>query len=90
MCFSQFNYNFIKIVTTRTNGKAIISQPCFLEGLPWRSNTIADKVLNLFDEYATRCVHLSPQDEECTSSFGEESKMYTSGIILIHRGHQQK
>ena len=27
-----------------------------------------DKELNLFDECAARCVHLSPQEEECTPS----------------------
>ena len=29
---------------------------------------MADKGLNLFDECATECVHLSPQEEERTSS----------------------
>ena len=40
-----------------------------------------DKVFNLFDECASRCVHLSPQEEECTSSSWGDSKMYTSGSI---------
>ena len=42
---------------------------------------MTDKGLNLFDECATRCVHLSPQEEECTSSSWGDSKMYTSGSI---------
>ena len=29
---------------------------------------MTDKGLNLFDEFATECVHLCPQEEECTSS----------------------
>ena len=37
------------------------------------------KGLNLFDECAARCVHLSPQ--ECTSSSWGDSKIYTSGSI---------
>ena len=42
---------------------------------------MTDKGLNLFDECASRCVHLSPQEEECTSSSWGDSKMYTSGSI---------
>ena len=38
-----------------------------------------DKGFNLFDECAARCVHLSPQEEECTSSSGGDSKIYKSG-----------
>ena len=37
--------------------------------------------LNIFDEYAARCVHLSIQEEECTSSSWGDSKIYTSGGI---------
>ena len=37
---------------------------------------MTDKGFNLFDECAARCVHLFPQEEECTSS-----KVYTSGSI---------
>ena len=39
------------------------------------------KVFNLFDECASRCVHLSPQEEGCTSSSWGDSKTYTSGSI---------
>ena len=35
---------------------------------------MTDKGFNLFDEYAARCAHLFPQEEEC-------SKMYTSSNI---------
>ena len=42
---------------------------------------MADKELNLFDECAARCVHLHPQEEDCTSSSWEDSKIYTSGSI---------
>ena len=39
------------------------------------------KGFNLFDEYASRCVNLSPQEEKCTSATWEDSKMYISGSI---------
>ena len=42
---------------------------------------MTDKGLNGFDECASRCVHLPPQEEECTSSSWGDSKMYTSGKI---------
>ena len=32
------------------------------------ANIMTDKGFNLFDECAARCVHLFPQEEECTSS----------------------
>ena len=35
---------------------------------------MTDKGFNLFDEYAARCAHLFPKEEEC-------SKMYTSSNI---------
>ena len=37
------------------------------------------KGLNLFDKCTARCVNLSPQEKECTSSSWRDSKMYTSG-----------
>ena len=49
--------------------------------LPRRTNIMTDNGLNLFDECAARYVHLSPQEEECTSSSSGDSKIYTSGII---------
>ena len=37
---------------------------------------MSDKDLNLFDEYATECVHLCPQEEECTSfSWGDNKNI---------------
>ena len=30
---------------------------------------MAEKGANLFDECAAECVHLCPQEEECTSTF---------------------
>ena len=42
---------------------------------------MTDKGFNIFDECAARCVHLFPQEEECTSSSWEDSKMYTSDSI---------
>ena len=42
---------------------------------------MTDKRFNLFDDCAVRCVHLSPEEEECTSSSWWDSKMYTSGSI---------
>ena len=47
---------------------------------------MADKGLNIFDEYASRCVHMSPQEEECTSSLWRDSKMYTSDNIVSSQG----
>ena len=44
-------------------------------------NAMTGKGLNVFDEYASRCVHLSTQVDECTSSFWGDSKMYTFGSI---------
>ena len=44
---------------------------------------MAEKGLNLLDECDARSVYLSPQEEECTSSFRGDSKMYTPGIIAI-------
>ena len=42
---------------------------------------MTDKRVNLFDECIARCVHLFPEEEECTSSSRGESKMYTSGSV---------
>ena len=42
---------------------------------------MSGKVFNVFDECTSRCVHLSPQEKEYTSSSRGDSKMYTSGSI---------
>ena len=41
------------------------------------------KGFNLFDVWASRYIHLFPQEEECTSSFWGDSKMYTSSSKAI-------
>ena len=47
---------------------------------------MTDKEFNLLDECAAGCVHLSLQEEEYTSSFWGDSKMYTSGSIANSQG----
>ena len=42
---------------------------------------MGDKCFNIFDERAAECVHLCPQEEECTYSSRGNSKMYTPGTI---------
>ena len=49
--------------------------------LPRHTNIITEKGFNLFYEYATRCVHLFPQEELCTSFSWGDSKMYTSSSL---------
>ena len=46
------------------------------------SNIMADKGLNRFDKCAARCVHVSPQEEECTSSSWGDGKICTCGSIV--------
>ena len=50
---------------------------------------MTEKEFDLFDECAARCVHLFPQEEECTSSSWEDSKMYTSSIVNSQRMHTE-
>ena len=47
---------------------------------------MTDEGFNLLDECAARYVHLSTQEEECTSFSSGGSKMYTSGSIANSRG----
>ena len=42
---------------------------------------MTEKWFNLFDECAARSAHLSSLEEECPTSSGGDSKMYTSGSI---------
>ena len=42
---------------------------------------MTNKEFNLFDECASRCVNLSPQEKESTSSSWRDNKVYTSGSI---------
>ena len=44
-------------------------------------NIMTDILFNFFDECATICVRLFPQEEERTSSSRSQSKMYISGSI---------
>ena len=46
---------------------------------------MANNRLNLFDECAAECVHMCPQEEECTSSLSGDSKIYTPGITANSR-----
>ena len=82
MKWAQFINNFIKkVYTRRTNDEAVVLQSCFLDVLPRHTNIMPEKGFNLFDKCATRCVNLSLQEEECSSSSWGDIKMYTSGSI---------
>ena len=54
-----------------------VLQSCFFN--------VLTKHTNLFGECAARCVHLSLEGEECTSSSWRDSKTYTSGSIANSR-----
>ena len=64
--------------TRRTNDEANCLAVLIFYVLPRHTNMITDKGFNLFYEFAGRCVHLFPQEEECTSSSWRDCKMYTS------------
>ena len=49
---------------------------------------MTDKSFNIFDECATRCVHLFPKEENCTSSSWGKSKMYTCSSIANSQSMQ--
>ena len=49
---------------------------------------MTDNRFNIFDECATRCVLLFPQEEEWTYSSWEDSKMYTSSSIANSQRNQ--
>ena len=40
---------------------------------------IDKSIFQSFDECVARCVHISPQEENCTSSSWGDRKIYTSG-----------
>ena len=65
--------------TRRTIDEAVVVQSCLFYVLPRHTNIVTDKGFNLFDICAGNCVHMSPQEEECTSFSWGDSKMYTSG-----------
>ena len=70
--------------------KQFVLLSCFFYVLPKYANIMTDKGFNLFYECAVRCAHLSPQEEECTSSSWWESKMYTSSSIANSQRMQTK
>ena len=47
--------------------KQFVLQSCFYI-LPSFTNIMTNKGSNPFDECAAKCVHLFPQEDECTSS----------------------
>ena len=52
---------------------------------------MVDKGRNLSDECNGECLHLCPQEEECTSSSWGDSKTYTPGTVApIHKGQKLK
>ena len=50
---------------------------------------MAVKGLNLFNECAAECVHLCPQEEECTFSSWGGSKIHTLGIITNSQANRR-
>ena len=78
--WAQFINNYQKSTLGRPRKKQFVLKSCFFYVLPRHTNKMTDKGFSLFDECASRCVHLPLQEEECTSSWGN-SKMYTSGSI---------
>ena len=64
-----------KVYTRRTNDEVVCLAALFFSVLPRHANIMIDKGFNLFDECIAGSVHLSPQEEQCTSS------LYTSGSI---------
>ena len=67
-----------KVYISRTSDKAVALQSCFL---PRYTNIMTDKRLNLFAEFAARCIHLTAQKEEYTSSSSWDSQNSTSDSI---------
>ena len=60
---TQFINNYQKFYTRRNKEEAVcLTVLFFFYVLPRHINVMIDKVFNLFDECASRCVHLSPGD----------------------------
>ena len=68
MKWAQFISNYQKSILGEPMTKQSVLQSCFFCVLPRHTNIIIDKGFDLFNECAARCVHLFPQEEECTSS----------------------
>ena len=82
MKWAQFLNNYQKSTLREPRKKQFVLHSCFfMYYLGIYTNIMIDKVFDLFDDCASRCVHLSPEKEECTYSFWGDSKMYTSGSI---------
>ena len=81
MKWAQFINNYRKSTLGGPMMKQSILQSCFFYVLPRHTNVIIDKGYIFFNECAARCVHLFPQEEQCTYSSWGDSKMYTSGSI---------
>ena len=50
----------------------------FFQQWSFHNNIGADRGLNLFDEYVSGCVHLCPQEEECTCSKCTDHSKFTN------------
>ena len=66
--FGNTTITLSKVDTRKTSDKAVIWQSCILDVLLRNRNIMAGKSLNIFGESVTRCVCMSPQEKECTSS----------------------
>ena len=64
MKWAQFINNHQKSVLGGPGKKQFVLQPCFFYVLLRHTNVMIDKVFNLFDECAPRCINLSPQEEQ--------------------------
>ena len=56
------------VYTRRTKEEAVCLALLFFYVIPRHTNIMIDKVFNLFDEPASTCVHLSPQEKELAYS----------------------
>ena len=66
MKWDQFMNNYQNFTLGGPMKKQFLLQSCFFYVLPRHTNKVTDKGFNLF---ASRFVHLSPQEEESTSSY---------------------
>ena len=80
MKLAQFINNYQNSTLGGPMKNQLVLQSCFYVW-PRHTKIMTDKGFNLFDECASRCVHLPPQEEEWTSLSWGDSKMYTSGSI---------
>ena len=64
MKLAQFINNYQQSTLGGPRKKQFVLQSCFFYVLPRHTNIMIDKVFNLFDECASRCVNLSPQEEQ--------------------------